>query len=191
MQAARIRKKAINIRKVRKLHRIAGVYFFVLIIIVSVTGLLLAWKKDVPGLLSVPTQQGTSQKPEEWMPFEDLYNIARKVVIEEFPDQNEVVFNRVDLRPGKGVVKFIFEKKYFEVQLDAATGRILSRSIRTSDIIENVHDGSIIDHLLDSEKSCGKLIISTLTGFAALFFAFSGIWLRWQRKVIRKRYSGN
>ncbi len=190
MQAVKIRKKAVKIRKIRKLHRLAGVYFFVFIVVVAVTGLLLAWKKDVPGILSVPTQQGTSSVPSDWLPLEELYHIALDVVHAEFPEQqNEVVFKRVDLRPGKGVVKFIYEEKYFEVQLDASTGRVLNTDTRISDIIENIHDGSIIDHLSGSEANYGKLIISSITGMVSLFFVITGIWLRWQRRMIRKRYS--
>jgi len=134
MQASEIRKRAIKIRKVRRLHRFAGIYFFVLLIIVAATGLLLAWKKDAPGVLSIPTQQGISASPENWLTVEILYDIASDFVRDHFNEIKYPQFERIELRPEKGVIKFILEEKYFEVQLDASTGKVLSTGIRTSDI---------------------------------------------------------
>lgn len=186
MQASEIRKRAIKIRKVRRLHRFAGIYFFVLLIIVAATGLLLAWKKDAPGVLSIPTQQGISASPENWLTVEILYDIASDFVRDHFNEIKYPQFERIELRPEKGVIKFILEEKYFEVQLDASTGKVLSTGIRTSDIIENIHDGTILDHLAGWDRNYGKLIISTLSGIVTLFFAVTGVWLWWQRRVIRK-----
>ncbi|RXG15209.1 hypothetical protein DSM03_102557 [Leeuwenhoekiella aestuarii] len=56
--------------------------------------------------------------------------------------------NRIDVRSEKGIVKFIFDKHYYGIQLDGATGEVLHIDKRRSDVVENIHDGSIIDNYL-------------------------------------------
>jgi uncharacterized iron-regulated membrane protein len=182
---ALIREKAKQIRKVRKLHRITGVYFLVFILIITITGLLLAWKKNADKVLYLPTQTGISTDLTEWLSLDDLLDIARNHYLEAFPD-DEAEISRIDARPGKGIVKILFEDSYYELQLDGKTGDILSSGYRVSDIIENIHDGSIIDYLLSSDKQLGKLIYSSILGLAALVYSISGFYLWYQRKKIRK-----
>ena len=49
--------------------------------------------------------------------------------------------NRLDVRPGRGVVKAWLMNGY-EVQVDLGTGRVLQTAYRRSDLIESIHDGS-------------------------------------------------
>jgi hypothetical protein len=49
--------------------------------------------------------------------------------------------NRLDVRPGKGIVK-VRGNNNMEVQLDSKTGEILQIAVRRSDLIESIHDGS-------------------------------------------------
>lgn len=48
---------------------------------------------------------------------------------------------RVDFKPGKGVVKIVGPNDY-EVQIDTHTGEVLQVAYRRSDFIESLHDGS-------------------------------------------------
>jgi hypothetical protein len=49
--------------------------------------------------------------------------------------------NRVDFRPKDGVVK-IDALNRWEMQIDVASGAVLSVAYRRSDLIESIHDGS-------------------------------------------------
>ncbi len=49
--------------------------------------------------------------------------------------------NRLDVRPGRGVVKVWLHNGY-EVQVDLGTGAVLQTAYRRSDLIESIHDGS-------------------------------------------------
>lgn len=183
---ALIRNKAGKIRKIRKIHRFAGLYFLFFILIVTITGLLLAWKKNADNILSIPTHKGITTDLSIWLPLHELKETGLNYYYEQFGTEKKVKIDRIDVRPDKGSLKIRFAESYYEIQLDGGTGEILHSGYRVSDIIENIHDGSIIDRLLKSEKQIGKLVYSTLLGVVALTYAISGFLLWYERRKIRK-----
>ncbi|NBR74239.1 MAG: PepSY domain-containing protein, partial [Flavobacteriia bacterium] len=89
-------------------------------------------------------------------------------------------------RPEKGTVKFVFKNHFSEIQLDCSSGDILSVATRRSDILEKIHDGSIIDYFIDQEQSGFKLTYTSLLGLGLLTLSISGFWLWFNPKKIRK-----
>ncbi len=75
------------------------------------------------------------------------------------------------------MAKFIFKQHYWAVHIDGATGKLLQIEQRQSDFIEDLHDGSIVDHYLNIEKGIFKLLYMTVTGLALLLFTITGFWL--------------
>ena len=51
-----------------------------------------------------------------------------------------------------GVAKFLFEESNWEIQIDGATGEVLSFGKRYSDLIEDIHDGTILDSYLNTSN---------------------------------------
>jgi hypothetical protein len=96
--------------------------------------------------------------------------------------------DRIDIRPDYGMVKFVFAHHYHGVQLDGTTGEVLHIEHRRSDVIEDVHDMSIVDKLLGFESEIFKLVYTTFTGLSLLLFTVTGILLRYRRRTdIRNR----
>jgi hypothetical protein len=93
---------------------------------------------------------------------------------------------RIDARPQKGMVKFIFDDDYWEVQVDAMTGKILQIDQRRSDILENIHDGTILDVLFNTKGDVFKLSYTTIMGISLLLLVTSGFWLWIGPKRMRK-----
>lgn len=178
-------KQAKLIRSFRKIHRITGVVLFVLFLFVSVSGILLAWKKNSGGLILANSQTGTSTELSEWLPIDSLHAIAFQVYNDSISAKKLPWLNRIDVRQNKGMVKFVFEDGYWGIQLDGATGRLLKIERRWSDLIENVHDGSVLDHWFRSDGWL-KLIYSSVTGLALLMFSITGFWLWYGPKKMRK-----
>ena len=87
--------------------------------------------------------------------------------------------NRIDMRPGKGLVKVTTTER-LEVQLDAATGRVLQVAVRRSDLIETLHDGSFFGDL-------AKLGIFLPSGILLLLLWATGLILFVQPFVRRRR----
>ena len=149
-----------------------------LVLISAVTGILLSLKKDID-LLQPPTQKGISKSMEAWKPIGELAQIATSVFYKKHPDQKDNPIDKMDVRPSKGIVKVLFEKGYWEVQIDATSGEVKSIARRHADWIEHLHDGSIISDWF-------KLISMNTLGIGLLILMGSGMWLWYGPKRIRK-----
>jgi hypothetical protein len=70
--------------------------------------------------------------------------------------------------------------------VDGYSGEILSVSQRNSDLIEKIHDGSILDFLMVSDSEISKITYSTLTSTVLLLLCFTGFFLWYLPKMIKK-----
>jgi len=182
-QTSKRQKQAKALRLVRKIHRWTGASLFVLFLFISITGLLLGWKKDSKGYLLPNTQKGSSAVATDWLPLAQLQDRA-VFCIDSLNNQLAPSVDRMDVRPGKGIVKFTFKEHYHELQLDLSTGALLSFGKRRSDLLEQIHDGSIIDRQLG--WSFFKLLYTTISGLALLTFTVTGFWLWYGPKRMRR-----
>ena len=73
-----------------------------------------------------------------------------------------------------------FENHFTELQINCYNGNIISVKQRTADIIEMIHDGSIIDYIFKSDSEYTKLLYSTITSLGLILLSISGfiMWLR-------------
>ena len=177
------------LRIFRKTHRITGMFLFVLFLFVSVTGLMLGWKKNSGGLILPKSHEGTSTDLADWISVDSLHKNAVSILHDSISSELSADLERIDIRPDKGMVKFVFTDNYVGIQLDGATGDLLHIETRRSDFIENIHDGSILDYLFNTKKEQIKLVYTTITGLALLLFTITGFWLWYGPRRMRKRIS--
>ena len=177
MNPERRKRQARILRIARKLHRTTGALLFVFFFIVGCTGLLLGWKKHTGGVILPKSFQGQSTDTKDWLPVDVLHEKALTIAREQIAPDISPELERIDFRPDKGMVKFVFVEDYWGVQLDCATGELLHIERRRSDFIENIHDGSILDYLIDTDGGQFKLVYTTIMGGALLLFTISGFWL--------------
>lgn len=163
-------------RTYRSIHRIIGTYPFIFFFIVSTTGLLLGWKKHSGGLILPKTERGTSFDMKTWLSYDSLNSLAVQALRDSSPTLSSEI-DRIDARPDKGIVKFVFKNHYTEIQLDCATGKTLAINQRTSDIIEQIHDGSILDFAFKTSSGQIKLGYTTITGLSLLLLTITGFFL--------------
>lgn len=148
-------------------------------ILLGITGLLLTWKSELK--LSPPTQKTIGKN--QLISISEIEKNALRY-IDSIDLDNKI--NRIDYRPSKGIAKIRFENHFTELQIDCYSGKILSVKQRTSDIIEMIHDGSIIDFMFKSESENIKLIYSTLASLGLILLALSGFLLWLKPKQIKK-----
>ncbi len=77
-------------------------------------------------------------------------------------------------------------KKYWGIQLDGATGKLLHIERRRADFVENIHDGSILDYYFKTDGQF-KLIYTTIMSLALLIFTVTGFWLWYGPKRMRRQ----
>ena len=177
MKDRKRKQQAKILRWFRKIHRITGASLFLLFFIVSITGLLLGWKKDSGGYLMAKDIRGTTSDLSQWMELDDLHSRAIASLRENVGEEYDTTLNRIDVRHEKGLVKFVFDQHYTAIHLDGATGALLQIEKRRADFIENLHDGSYIDRVFNIPGNLFKLAYTTTVGLALLLFTITGFWL--------------
>lgn len=181
------KKQASILRTTRKIHRWLGASLFILFLVISLSGLLLGWKKNSSGYILPKTQQGTSTELAQWLPVDSLQKIAHQTLLDSVDPNLSTKLDRIDARPGKGILKFVFKNHHWSIQLDGATGKVLNIGQRRSDWIENIHDGSILDDVFGTDSGVFKLTYSTLMGVSLLGFTVTGFWLWYGPKRMRNK----
>ncbi|MBN1361295.1 MAG: PepSY domain-containing protein [Sedimentisphaerales bacterium] len=160
-----------------ELHKWLGIALSVVLINVSVTGVLLLVKKQ-HAWIQPPTRTGHEGAPAEF--------VSMQVVLEAVRDCNHPDFrgvesiDRVDFRPDKRVYKVTSKTNYAEIQVDAITADVLSASVRRSDWLEQLHDGSLLGAWMH-----GAVMPAVAVGNVVL--TLSGLYLWLGRKVRRRK----
>ncbi|MFN8343801.1 MAG: PepSY domain-containing protein [Spirosomataceae bacterium] len=165
----------------RKLHKWVAVPLFLFFLLIGITGLLLGWKKQT-GLLP-PTKKGELAPTTQWISLDSIQNIAQRYAIAkgELPE-----IDRIDIRPQKGVAKIVFVTHFTELQIDCTNGKIVSEARRNSDIIEKIHDGSIIDFWVKTDNDPIKLVYTSLLGIGLILLTVTGFFLWYNPIRMRK-----
>lgn len=176
-------------RSFRKIHRSMSLFFFIIFLFISVTGILLGWKKHSSEILMPATYTGSSTDLSEWLSVDSLHIIACQILHDSVSAELSPALDRIDIRNEKGIVKFIFSDHNMEIQLDGATGKTLNIGRRPSDKIETIHDGSLIDSFIGTSNGQVKLIYTTIAGLGLLIFTSTGIalWFRPGKKKKKKK----
>lgn len=157
----------------------------IFLLISAGTGILLGWKKHSE-FIQPPTQRGESTDLKNWLPLSHLSKVAETALLEELnvpKSTTNLEITRIDVRPTKGMVKVLFDQQNWEVQVDATNGKILSVDRRHSDLIESIHDGSIVGSMF-------KLISMNLLGIGLIFLVLAGFWLWYGPILVRKIKKG-
>jgi len=120
----------------RWLHRWGSILALAPMIVIIVSGVVLQLKKE-SAYIQPPTKRGVGSQPA--LSFERILERAKTAEQAAISSWRDV--DRLDVRPGKGVVK-VRCKNGWEVQIDSQTGDVLQTAIRRSDLIESIHDGT-------------------------------------------------
>ena len=150
----------------RKLHRWGAILTCIPLLLVIATGLLLQVKKEVTWV-QPPTEKGSGNIPlVNWETILETTSSVKEADVSTWDD-----IDRLDVRPGKGVVKVRANNRW-EVQIDLESGDVLSSNYRRSDLIESLHDGSFF-------SDNAKLWLFLPNGLVLLGLWFTGLYLWW------------
>jgi hypothetical protein len=169
-------------RTFRQLHKWVSIPLFLFLFLIGVTGLLLGWKKQTN--LIPATVNGFSNKSNDWLSIDSLQNIAIRYSMDSLKLPTKI--DRLDIRPSKGIMKIVFAQHFIELQLDCTTGEVVSIKTRFSDILEKIHDGSIIDYVFQNNSDSVKLGYTTCVSLGLILLSFTGFWLWFNPIRIKK-----
>ena len=168
----------------RKVHYWASFIVAVPLLIIIVTGVLLQSKKHWTWVQPAE-QRGASSTPS--VRLDQILDAVRRVPGMGVEGWDDV--NRMDLRPGRGVVKVWLHNGY-EVQVDLTTADVLQVAYRRSELIEAIHDGSFFG------GDWVKMGLFLPAGLTLLLLWLGGMWMWWvpfraRRQRARVRYAAH
>ena len=154
----------------RKIHFWGAAIIALPVIIVIISGQLLLLKDNL-AWIEPPTAKGQGDAPT--LKMSEVLTISKTI-----PEINVTGWDdirRIDVRPGKGVMK-IRTRGGWETQIDHQTGEVLQVAERRSSLIESIHDGTFFH---DNIKlwvflpSSIVLLILWLTGLYMFFITLT------------------
>jgi uncharacterized iron-regulated membrane protein len=151
----------------RRIHYWASAIAAIPLLVIICSGLLLQAKKQ-SSWVQPPERRGTGTAPA--LSLDDVLERVKTVPDMHVQTWDDV--NRLDVRPGRGMVKVWLQNGY-EVQVDLGTGNILQVAYRRSDLIESIHDGSFFG------GDWTKLGLFLPTGITLLLLWLGGLWMFW------------
>ncbi|MDE0904481.1 MAG: PepSY-associated TM helix domain-containing protein [Planctomycetota bacterium] len=158
----------------RKVHRWGAVIAALPLLVIMASGVVLQLKRE-SAWIQPPTQQGTGT--ELLLPWDQVLEVTKGVPeagVESWAD-----IDRLDVRPSKGMLK-VRCKNRWEVQIDASSGKVLSSTLRRSDWIESIHDGSWFHDSF-------KLWVFLPTGLILCGLWVTGVYLWLLPHLVRRR----
>ncbi len=159
----------------RRLHRWGAIAVALPFLVVLLTGVLLQTKKQVPW---VQPPERTTEARVPSVPFDILMERARAVPEAGITSWDDV--DKLDVRPGKGMLKLIGKNRW-ELQMDIATGEVLQVAFRRSDFIETLHDMSWI-------HGSAKLWLGVPVGLIVLGLWGTGMYMWWVHNRVKHRH---
>lgn len=177
--------RAMTVNKLfRDIHHWGSLALMIPLGIMIVAGIFLMLKKDIDWI-QPPSQRSAIEvtgAPETTLL--QLHEAA--AAIPELETSDWTQFDRVDVQPDRGIVKFISTNRW-EAQIDLVTLEVLSLEYRRSDLFEQIHDGSFFADWV-------KLYVFLPAGVLLFILWLTGIWLfflphvkRWQRRKKRAK----
>lgn len=164
----------------RSLHRWIGVCVALGLVVISITGFLLATKKTVDWIRPL---ERDGQKIESMAEVVSIEKAVDAAIAHGLPELKSVKdIDRVDYRPKDNVFKILSKEGYHEVQVDGKSGEVLNVAKRNDQFIEDLHDFS---WFADAAHQWGLPVVA----LGLLFLASSGIGIffvpvvrRWKHK---------
>ncbi|MBN4066024.1 PepSY domain-containing protein [Candidatus Amoebophilus asiaticus] len=172
----------------RKLHKKVAMATMMFFLLIAITGILLGLKKQF-NAIQPASAKGVSNVMSNWISL-DILSTTAKAHLKRIHPELSAEIKRIDIRPERGLLKYIFSGHFWEIQMCATTGKVLQMERRNHDLIEMIHDGSILDYLFNTKGHYFKMIYSTTTGIILVIMILSGLllWLG-PRRIKKLKYS--
>jgi uncharacterized iron-regulated membrane protein len=161
------------------LHRWLGVTVGLVLMLSSITGLLLLVKKDYDWI-QPPTMECESGTAEQLQPMAKVFEAVFALGLPQFRDEADIL--KVDFRPSKRLHKVVSRHDDYEVQVCAISLRTSKPSVRRSDWLERLHDGSWFGDLAhDRVMPVVALILLFLASSGYVMWLFPK-WKKWRKQ---------
>lgn len=168
----------------RALHRKAASLLFVFFFFIGLTGCLLAFKSAFTKTIFENKAANTEVRYSEMLPLDSLESIATNQ-LNQLAKTKFKKSEKAEVKIAKGAVIFYFKDAY-SIQINAKTGAPILAEKKFGGIIQDIHDGAILDSWITNKSSAFKKGYSIIMGLALLLLTITGTYLWYKPKSIKK-----
>ncbi|MEI7473075.1 MAG: PepSY domain-containing protein [Chitinophagaceae bacterium] len=165
-------------------HRKIASVLFVFFLFISITAIMLAWKAVFTNVIFDNKKITGDTNFQKWLPLDSLELIAVNSINEKTNNKFKHA-ESIQLKPAKGYINFTF-KNNLNIQVDGATGNTIHIEQKNGSLIQDIHDGAIVDGWVTNKWGLSKKIYSTIMGLALLLLTISGFWMWYKPKQIKQ-----
>ena len=168
----------------RLLHRKIASVLFIFFFFIALTGLMLGWKSLFSSTIYENKEIKSGKSIAKWLPLDTLEKAATTIVNEK-AGTHFTKSDKVELRLSKASITFFY--KNITVQLDGVTGSPILIEKKYGSIIQDIHDGAIIDEWIGNKSAASKKIYTSILGLALLLLTITGFYLWLKPKMIKQQ----
>lgn len=166
-------------RFLRSLHKVAGLAGSLFLILIALTGFVLALKSVLPGVRP-PTRGGSHEGAfGQFLHPDQAVQAAIGAGLPGLQSLEDV--DRLEIHAGKGIYKVLSKEGYHEVQVDGGSGKVLSISRRNDQLMEDIHDLSILHPVL-------RITLLPVVAAVLLLLGISGVVMYFTPVLRRARH---
>ncbi|MCB0824595.1 MAG: PepSY domain-containing protein [Armatimonadetes bacterium] len=164
--------------KLRAIHKWIGLFACLFLVIISATGFFLAIKGSV-GWMRPPSEKGGEIASfADVVPVDVAAQSAFGAGIAELKSYDDI--DRFEYHADKNIYKIHSAKGYHEVQVDGASGEVLSTGKRADQFMEDIHDLSIFADFAHAWILPVVAICLFLLGLTGVIMYFVPVARRWK-----------
>jgi len=172
------------LQQFRNLHKKFASVLFVFFFLIGLTGSLLSFKSAFTKVIFENKQISGESKLAAILPLDSLETIATSTLNEKASTSFKKS-EKVEIKLSKGTVIFYYKDAY-SIQLNGASGAPILIEKKFGGIIQDIHDGAILDSLLTNKLSLSKKVYSIIMGLSLLLLTITGTYMWYKPKMIKK-----
>ena len=172
------------LQQFRNLHKKFASVLFVFFFLIGLTGSLLSFKSAFTKVIFENKQISGESKLAAILPLDSLETIATSTLNEKASTSFKKS-EKVEIKLSKGTVIFYYKDAY-SIELNGASGAPILIEKKFGGIIQDIHDGAILDSLLTNKLSLSKKVYSIIMGLSLLLLTITGTYMWYKPKMIKK-----
>ena len=165
-------------RTLRVLHKWIGLFACLFLMVISATGFLLAIKGNVDWMRPANQDGGEISDLSQVVGVGAAASAAFEAGIPELQGPDDI--DRMEYRTKQNIYKILSKEGYHEVQVDGATGEVLSTGRRNDQLSEDIHDLSFFADFMHAWVLPAVAIALFFLGLSGVVMYFVPVVRRWK-----------
>ena len=169
----------------RNLHKKFASVLFVFFFLIGLSGAMLAFKSVFSKTIYENNANKSTDAKVHFLPVDSLELLAT-TSLNAYANTAFKHSEKVEIKVTKGSVIFYY-KNALSIQVNSNTGAPILIEKKFGGIIQDIHDGAILDGWIENKSSIFKKGYSMIMGLSLLLLTITGTYLWYKPRLIKKQ----